>query len=239
MATSNKTKLRNLAVIPARGGSKRLPRKNIADFFGKPIIAHTIDAARESNLFDRIVVSTDDDEIAKIAEQFGGDVDKRPVSLGTDTATVADVCVELIGRLERSGEGYDTLTVLYATAPLRNAEDIRSTYALLAPGKCDFAMAVSEFRQPVAHAMRKDANGDLSLVFPEYLKLRAAEAGTFVAGNGSTYCVGMDVFKSVRDFYGEKMRGHLMPPERSVDIDTADDLKLAQLFGARLGLGAR
>lgn len=237
MPTSTDAK-RHLAVIPARGGSKRLPRKNVADFFGKPIIAYTIEAARSAAIFDRVLVSTEDAEIAEAAKKYGGEVDTRPAALGSDQSTVVDVCMELISRLEARNERYDTLTVLYATAPLRTAEDIKATFALLSPTTCEFSMAVSAFQQPVAHAMRVAKDGALSLVFPELLKVRASDAGTFVSGNGSTYCVAMDAFKRTHDFYGETMRGHLMPPERSVDIDTADDLALALYYGAKLKLGS-
>lgn len=221
---------RHLAVIPARGGSKRLPRKNIIPFLGKPIIAHTIEAAQQSGVFDRVLVSTEDREIAEVASRNGGEVDMRPGALATDAATVTQVCLELLDRLERTGEIYSTLTVLYATAPLRNADDIRATHRLLAEGKCNFAMAVSEFLQPVHQALIATADGVMQPVFPDAVARRASDMPDYVAGNGSTYCVNVTAFKKSPGFYGLPLRGHVMPRERSIDIDTIDDFRLAEFY---------
>jgi CMP-N-acetylneuraminic acid synthetase len=238
MPTSNEATPQHLAVIPARGGSKRLPRKNVIDFLGKPILAYTIAAAKTAGIFSRILVSTDDAEIATLAQKYGAEVDMRPVALGRDDSTVNDVCIDLLDRLATQGESYSTLTVLYATAPLRSADDIRATHALLEPGHCEFAMAVTEFQQPVHQALKSDANGQLKAVFPEIVSRRAEVAGQFFAGNGSTYSVTLSAFRRVKGFYGESLRGHVMPPERSVDIDTAADFELASYYGRKLGLGS-
>jgi CMP-N-acetylneuraminic acid synthetase len=227
---------RHLAVIPARGGSKRLPRKNIVDFFGKPIIAHTMAAAQAAAIFDRIIVSTDDAAIARIAKKWGGEIDSRPPALGTDEATVVDVCLELLDRLRRQGESYDTLTVLYATAPLRTAADIRATLTLLRRRECEFAMAATEFSQPVHQALREEADRLVIPLFPELVNRRAAATGRYFAGNGSTYSVFIDAFRRERGFYGRPLRLHIMPRERSVDIDTAEDLALAKFYGQQAGL---
>jgi CMP-N-acetylneuraminic acid synthetase len=222
---------RHLAVIPARGGSKRLPRKNILNFLGKPIIAYTIEAARESGIFDRVLVSTEDREIAEVAKRHNGEVDVRPEALATDAATITQVCLELLDRLEKSGEAYTTLTVLYATAPLRNAADIRATHALLAEGECDFAMAVTDFAQPVHQALIAKKVSTVIPVFPEAISKRASEMERYVAGNGSTYCVNVNAFKAMPGFYGMPLRVHIMPRDRSIDIDTIDDLRLARFYG--------
>jgi pseudaminic acid cytidylyltransferase len=221
---------RHLAIIPARGGSKRLPRKNIISFLGKPIIAYTIEAAQQSGIFDRILVSTEDSEIASVASTYGIEVDLRASALATDAATVTQVCVELLDRLEHAGETFSTLTVLYATAPLRNADDIRATHKLLSAGQCDFAMAVSEFLQPVHQALIATADGTLRPVFPDAVARRASDMPGYVAGNGSTYCVSVKAFKKSPGFYGVPLRGHVMPRERSIDIDTIDDFRLAEFY---------
>jgi CMP-N-acetylneuraminic acid synthetase len=225
---------RHLAVIPARGGSKRLPRKNIVDFFGKPILAYSIQAARTAKIFDRILVSTDDDEIALAARRFRAEVDRRPLALGGDNKTVVEVCIELLERLTAKNEKFDTLTVLYSTAPLRNALDIKKTHALLQPGRCDYAMAATEFLQPVHQAMLLKADGVVEPVFSGLVNKRASDVGRYVVGNGSTYCAMVPAFLRDRSFTGGRMRAHLMPLERSVDIDTADDLELAWYYGRRL-----
>lgn len=225
---------RHLAVIPARGGSKRLRRKNVIDFLGRPIIAWTLDAAAEAEIFTRVLVSTEDAEIAEIAGQLGGQVDARPEALAGDEIGVAAVCTDLIDRLAAAGESFDTLSVLYATAPLRNAEDVRTTHALLASGTCDYAMAVTEFSQPVHQALRLGDGGTLEPLFPDLVTERKDVAGVFHAGNGSTYCVAMPAFMATRRFYGPGLRGHVMPPERSVDIDTAADYELALVYARQM-----
>lgn len=220
---------RHLAVIPARGGSKRLPRKNIIGFLGKPIIAYTIEAAKASGVFDRVIISTEDKEIADVARRYGGDVDERDAELATDAATIKQVCLELLDRLEQAGEKYDTLSVLYATAPLRNASDIRATHALLSDG-CDFAMAVTEFHQPVHQALILKPVHNIEPVFPELISKRASDVDRYAAGNGSTYCVKVSAFKAKPGFYGAPLRGHIMPRERSIDIDTIEDFRLAEYY---------
>jgi pseudaminic acid cytidylyltransferase len=224
---------RHLAVIPARGGSKRLPRKNIIDFLDRPIISYTIDAAREAGLFDRIVVSTEDEEIAEVAERFGGKVDRRPPDLAGDDVGVAAVCRELIGRFDAAGERYASLTVLYATAPLRRADDVCATFELLEPGVCDYAMAVTEFVQPVHQALTAGPDRILEPVFPDRVRQRKDEQPRYFAGNGSTYSVRMEAFLTTGGFYGSGLRGHVMPLERSIDIDTREDLELALFHAGR------
>ena len=130
---------RRLAIIPARGGSKRLPRKNILPFLGRPIIAHTIEAATESGCFTRILVSTEDEEIADAARAAGADIQQRDPSLATDAATLTDVCLDILASEERAGRAFDTFACLYATAPLRRAEDIVAVTALAERTDIDFA----------------------------------------------------------------------------------------------------
>ena len=129
-----------LAIIPARGGSKRLPRKNIADFHGKPLIQWTIEAAQKSGCFSEIIVSTDDEEIAAVAAKCWAKVERRSVELATDEARVVDVCLDILAK-----RGHTSFACLYATAPLRNSEDICGTVRLVKPFRCDFAMAVAPF----------------------------------------------------------------------------------------------
>jgi N-acylneuraminate cytidylyltransferase len=226
---------RHIAIIPARGGSKRLPRKNVIDFLGKPILGWSLDAAHATGLFDRVLVSTEDAEIAEIARSLGGEVDARPSELGGDAITVADVCVELLQRLAQQGETYATMTVLYATAPLRSAADIRATFELLEPGACDHALAVTEYDHPVHQALTRGKKGDLMAQFPDWVSRRKDTVPAFYCGNGSTYCVGVDDFLKTRSFYGPGMRGHIMPRERSIDIDTRADYELALFYANRGG----
>jgi CMP-N-acetylneuraminic acid synthetase len=228
--------MRRIAIIPARGGSKRLARKNVADFMGRPILTYTIEAARRCALFDRVVVSTEDPEIAAIAAGWSAEVDERPFELATGEATVADVCIELLEREAAGGRDYDVVSVLYATAPLRTADDITAVVSLIEPGRCDFAIAVTEFDLPVHQALRPGDGGSLSPVFPDLVQGRADAAGPIWVDNGSTYAASVPAYREARTFYRPGLRGHFMPRSRSVDVDTADDLAMARHFAARLGI---
>ena len=225
--------MRRIALIPARGGSKRLPRKNIVDFRGRPIIAYTIEAARECGLFAHMVVSTEDDEIADVARRFGAEVHDRPPKLASDTSGVVDVCLDVLARNEETGNAYDVMCCLYPTAPLRTADDITATVRLVRPGECDFAMAVTNFTHSPHQALRVVDGDCLERMWPDLIERRAEQIGELVVGNGSTYAVAVQAFRRHRTFYGPGLRGYIMPRERSVDIDTAADLDFALYYAER------
>lgn len=229
---------KHLAIIPARGGSKRLPRKNVIDFFGQPMISYTIAAAVETGLFDKIIVSTEDDEIAAISEQYGAEISRRPADLATDTSQVKDVCLQLLAEEAAMGRGYETFCCLYATAPLRSAEDIRQTMLPVLEGKADGGMAVSEYTSSPYQALR-EVKGMLEPIFPEYHLLQSQKLDKPVVSNGSTYAMRVDTFLSERTFYCKKLAGYVMPRLRAVDIDDEEELEIAKLFfGALAGSDA-
>ena len=223
-----------IAVIPARGGSKRLPRKNVLEFLGRPLIGFTIDAARNSGCFDRVLVSTEDEEIAEVARQCGADVDRRPNDLATDQARAVDVCLDLLVRERSVGRSWPVMACLYATAPMRTAADIRQTAALLEPRRCDFAMAVSRFPLPPHQALKRGSDSSLSPMWPDLIDRRSNELPELVVDNGSTYVVDVSAFEQHKTFYGPTLRGYEMPRDRSVDIDTREDFEAAlRIAGAR------
>jgi pseudaminic acid cytidylyltransferase len=226
--------MKAVAIIPARGGSKRLPRKNVADFLGRPIIAFTIDAAVESGCFDRVVVSTEDDQIAAVCGRFDVLVDRRSPRLATDTVTLVEVCLDFLDREQEAGRNWDVLACLYATAPLRNSHDIRGTMALIEPGRCGFAMAVTAYGHYPHQALRFADDSSLRPMWPDLVERRVAELPRLRAGNGSTYVVDVQEFRRHRSFYGPNLRGFDMPTSRSIDIDTQEDLDLARCL-AQLG----
>jgi pseudaminic acid cytidylyltransferase len=225
-----------IAIIPARGGSKRLPRKNIADFHGKPVIAYTIEAARDCGCFDRVVVSTEDAEIAAVASSFGAEIVRRSERLATDEARVTDVCLDLLATEEEQGRAWSLMSCLYATAPMRDASDIRQTVALLEPGRHAFAMAVVRFSLPPHQALKLAKNGDLAPMWPDLIEKRSSDLPALVVDNGSTYAVEAQSFRQHRTFYGPGLRGYEMPPQRSIDIDTGDDLAFALWSAQRIGM---
>jgi pseudaminic acid cytidylyltransferase len=227
-----------VAIIPARGGSQRLPRKNIADFLGRPILAYTVAAAIESGCFARVVVSTEDDEIAEVASRIGAVVDRRLPELASHEAGLVDVCLDFLEREEREGRLWQTMACLYATAPLRNAQDIRDTVGLLESERCGFAMAVTSYDHYPHQALKFESGATLTPMWPDIVAKRGSDLPPLRAGNGSTYVVDVAEFRRHRSFYGPNLRGHDMPRARSVDIDTRDDLDFAIWIASRSGFGS-
>ena len=221
--------LQSIAVIPARGGSKRLPGKALIPFRGKPMIVHTIEAALETKRFAKIVVSSDDEEILEVASKSGVSTSKRQASLAEDTVPTAPVLVDVLQQEEKEAHSWDIMACLYATAPLRSAADIVGVMDLLKPGECDFAMAVCKSSQPVHQALTYQ-NDVLLPVWPELIEHNSQEIPEYVFGNGSTYAVSVPVFLERQSLYGPGLRGYLMPQARSVDLDTPEDLSLLNYY---------
>jgi len=225
--------MKKIAIIPARGGSKRLPRKNIIDFCGRPVIAYSIDAARGCGLFDRVMVSTEDSEIADISKAFGAEVIMRPVELASDTASVVDVCLQALDSENSQGRSYDILCCLYATAPLRSADDIKNTVELVASGESDFAMAVTKYHYPPHQAMIMNEAGFMEPMWYDLVSKRSQDVPEMFIDNGSTYVASIREFIELKTFRGPKLKGYLMPQNLSVDIDVVEDLELANYFARR------
>ena len=219
--------MKRIAIIPARGGSKRLPRKNILTFAGRPMIAYSIEAARQSRLFEAVLVSTEDPEIAKVARAEGAEVMARPAELATDTATVNETLLAVLDMLGRAGRSWDQLCCLYATAPLRSAADLIAMQKLLDPPRVCFVMAVSAYGQPPHQAMVRDNKGYLRFQWPELGACRASDLPTFVVDNGSSYWADVEAYRRQRTFYGDSLVGYEMPLNRSIDIDTPEQFDLA------------
>lgn len=218
-----------LAVIPARGGSKRIPRKNIKVFAGRPIIAWSIAAARDSGCFDRIIVSTDDREIADIARDAGADVSfLRPSELADDhTGTMAVVAHAIRWHVD-AGQAPDPVCCLYATAPFVRAEDLRRGREVLDRSGADFAFSVTRYAFPIQRALHVDADGRVEMFQPEHFKTRSQDleeafhdAGQFYWGRAAAWCAGGSLF-------GPAARAVLLPQDRVQDIDTPEDWARAE-----------
>lgn len=215
-----------VCIIPARGGSKRIPRKNIYPFKNRPIISYSIEAAINTDLFEKVVVSTEDQEIATIAGRYGAEIDDRDKDLATDRARVVDVCLEYLTKESKCGNTYDILCCLYPTAPLRNSNDIINTVKVVMGGQWNYSMAVTEFFFQAHQALVEDDNGGLQPMWPELIEKRASDLPKMYVDNGSTYAVRVKDFLLSKTFYGPLLKGYHMPNERSVDLDTERDLKL-------------
>lgn len=226
--------MKAICVIPARGGSKRLPRKNVVDFFGKPMIAYSIEAAKASRRFERVVVSSEDAETLEIARKYGADPVERKSALASDSARISEVLLDFLDQEEKAGRKHDIIGCLLAAAPLRRAEDVAAVIDLIKPGMCDFAMAVTEYDLPPHQALKLEADGALKPMWPNLVDLRDEQVGKLVVDNGSTYAATVDAFRKQRNFYGSPLRGHIMPRERSVDLNSSVDLEIAKVHYRQL-----
>lgn len=219
-----------IAVIPARGGSKRLPRKALITFRNAPMIVHTIRAAQEASCFDAILVSSDDEEILDVSAAAGAMPYLRPAELAEDDVPTVPVLLDVLDAEARLGRSWDILACLYATAPLRTADDIAGVMSLLDPGVCNFAMAVCAADRQVHQALRVGTDGQLVPVWPELLNLNSQDAPRYLFGNGTTYAASVPALQEHKSMYGPGLRGYEMPRSRSVDLDTEEDLALLQYY---------
>ncbi len=226
--------MKNLAVIPARGGSKRLPGKNIRPFLGQPIILHTVSAAIESGLFEKIIVSSDDEEILKITESAGIFAQKRNIDLAGDDIPIAEVCLAVLN--EESKTKYDNLCCLYATAPLRTSDDIRKAYQKLLSPEIEGVTGVTSYGKNPLKALRQGKNDILTPMWPEYARLQSQDLPSLWVDNGSLHWVEVAAFLREKNFYVNKMSGYPMPRNRSIDIDTLEDFQFAEWNAHQLGL---
>jgi CMP-N-acetylneuraminic acid synthetase len=194
------------------------------------MVCYTIEAAIESSIFADIYVSTEDSEIAKISNNCGVKVINRPKQLSTDLSTVVDVCLHAVDYLKEKGKEYDILCVLLATSPLRSSEDIINAYNIFTSQKdSGFLMAVTDYLYDPFIAL-KEVDGYLEPVFPEYTKKKRQELPRVFVDNGVIYIMKISNFLKLRTFYGPKLLKYYMPFERSIDVDTEIEFKLAEYF---------
>ena len=224
--------IKSIAIIPARGGSKRLKRKNIHPIAGKPLVCWTIDAALQSNLFNKILVSTDDEEIARVAADADVTVAQRPATLASDTATCAQVCEWHLQELAREGQFYDRLYCLYATSPLRSADDLKAMDRIFsANDDSNAVIAVTSYSHYPYQAFEQLESGLIQPYWPDLCRKKRSDLPQFVAGNGSSYAINVDTFLRIKDFYTPGLPGvysHYMSRERSIDIDEESDILLLE-----------
>jgi N-acylneuraminate cytidylyltransferase len=222
-----------IAVIPARGGSKRIPRKNIKLFRGKPMIAWSIEAAKDSNLFDHIIVSTDDDEIAEVARQWGAEVPfMRPVELSDDYAGTAPVITHATQWALDQRFDVTAVCCIYATAPFIRVADLKRGCSELESGSWQYVFTATDFAAPIFRSFEQTANGGIQMFFPEHVLTRSQDlpvalhdAGQFYWGRTSAWLQEMSVFD-------RHTRPLLIPRWRVQDIDTKEDWERAEMFAA-------
>tara|TARA_R110001583_G_scaffold185625_1_gene345861 strand:+ start:11795 stop:12487 length:693 start_codon:yes stop_codon:yes gene_type:complete len=220
-----------VAVIPARGGSKRIPRKNIKPFFGKPMIAWSIEAARESGCFDRVIVSTDDDEIADVAREYGAEAPFfRPPELSNDYAGTLPVIRHAVEWLEANGEAPEQVCCLYATAPFVQSTDLSRGLELLLQEGCDYAFSVTSFPFPIQRAVRLTHNNRVAMFQPEHFHTRSQDLEEGYHDAGQFYWGQASAWKAEAQLFGEQSVAVMLPRERVQDIDTPEDWRRAELL---------
>ncbi len=220
----------NLAIIPARGGSKRIPRKNIRSFRGRPIIAWSIDAALASGIFDHVMVSTDDDEIAAVAQACGAEVPfRRAPETSGDHATTAAVLSEVLQRYHALGHRPELACCLYATAPLVRPEDLRQGRDALLNGPFDVIMPVVSFSYPIWRSLKRGEDGRIALNWPQNLNARSQDLPPAYHDAGQWYLFKVSRFLATGVLMGDNSGSVLLPETRVQDIDTEEDWALAEL----------
>lgn len=221
--------MRNLAIIPARSGSKGLKDKNIKLLNGKPLLAYTIEAAKKSGLFDEIMVSTDSREYADIAKKWGANVPfLRSDELSNDTASSWDVVKEVIERYRILGTEFDTVALLQPTSPLRTSNDIVEGYKVLKEKAANFVIGVCEMdHSPLwANTLPEDLSME-NFIRPEVVKMPRQSIPTYYRINGALYIVKVDYLMRTPDIYGDRSFASVMKKENSVDIDSEVDFDIA------------
>jgi len=219
-----------LAVIPARGGSKRLPGKNIRDFAGKPMLAWSVQAAHESGLFDTVMVSTDSEEIAEVARAAGASVPfLRSARTADDHAIILDVMAEVVERYEADGHRFDRLCCILATAPLLQASTLRLAADLMDREGFDTVFPVVAFGYPIQRALRRDAEGRTAMRQPEHYASRSQDLELAYHDAAQFYWMTREVSVARQSIFAGRAGSFIIDAMEAQDIDTLTDWRLAEL----------
>jgi N-acylneuraminate cytidylyltransferase len=220
-----------LCVIPARGGSKRIPGKNIRPFAGKPIIAYSIEAALNSKLFDHVIVSTDDSLIAETAKSFGAEIPfMRPRELSDDFTGTADVIKHAIGWYQERNIAIDYVCCIYATAPFVQIEYLRQGLKLLVENKKSYAFSVTSFAFPIQRALRLTGSGEVEAMWPENIYKRSQDLEHAFHDAGQFYWGTPQAFMNNEVIFSRASHAVVLPRYLVQDIDTLEDWNRAELM---------
>lgn len=216
----------NIAIITARGGSKRIPKKNIKEFCGKPIIAYSIQAALESKVFDEVMVSTDSEEIAELAKKYGASVPfMRSETTSNDFATTADVITEVLENYKKIGKQFETFACIYPTAPFITAEKLCEAIKLL--GGADAVISVVRFSFPPQRAFVV-REGTLAFQYPQYERARSQDLEPIYHDCGQFYMCNSIIFLEKHSLILPRTKPYELPDEEVQDIDTMSDWEIAE-----------
>ncbi len=223
-------KRESIAIITARGGSKRIPKKNIKNFCGKPIIAYSIEAALKSTVFDEVMVSTDSEEIAEIAVKYGAQVPfMRSEKTANDYATTADVLIEVLAEYEKRGDSFSLMSCIYPTAPFVTADRLKQAYEIMKKNKEIFAlMPVVPFSYPPQRGYIME-DGILQMKQPEFLNSRSQDLETLYHDCGQFYFYRVREYRQSKGQYSKGIYPLILNEMEVQDIDNEMDWKLAEL----------
>jgi len=214
----------NICVIPARGGSKRIPRKNIKEFNGKPIIAYSIEAALKSNCFSQVIVSTDDDEISEVAKKYGALVPfVRPDELSNDYAGTIPVIKHAIEWMEDNNNYIENVCCLYATAPFIQSKIISKAYQQLQDSNSDYCFSVTSFSFPIQRAIKIVQGDKVNMFYPEHFNTRSQDLEEAYHDAGQFYWGKAQAFKDESPLFSEVATPYVLPRYLVQDIDTMED----------------
>lgn len=223
--------MENLIIIPARGGSKRIPRKNIKSFLGKPLIAHTIDACLKAQLASKVIVSTDDEEIANISVKFGADIYFRSKNLAKDNVHSVHVVLDYLNYCKERGIIVNRAMMTFATSPLRTHEDIDAAFELL-DDTCDSVVSVCSFDKPES-SLRRLKNNMIEPVVSgiKYFETQSQDIKyPLFEVNGSIYVSRPRHLVKTKSFHMGRVKPYIMNKSKSIDINNIDDFRLAELI---------
>lgn len=222
--------MRILAIIPARGGSKRIPRKNIREFAGRPMIQHSIDAARLAGCFEEIMVSTDDEEIAQIARHAGAKVPfMRSEATANDFATTADVINEVLDSYAAQGREFDAICCLYATAPFVTPRRLLQGAAIIENGEAKGAFTCVRYSYPIQRCLVRDDEGYVKMMFPEYATTRTQDLQPTYHDAGQFYFITVESFRKHNTLWAPQTLPIELPESEVQDIDTPEDWEIAEM----------
>ena len=221
---------KSIAIIPARGGSKRIPGKNIKPFNGRPIIAYSIEAALKSGCFDEVMVSTDDGEIAEVAGEYGAVVPfVRSSANSDDHATLAQVCKEVLEQYKDDGIVFDLFCCILPTAPFVSAANLQKGKQILLESAADSVVTVAKFSYPAQRALKLDEKGTMSMIWPEFYESRSQDLPPAYHDAGQFYWMRSKSLLDQMRFFAANSIALPLSEMEAQDIDTLDDWQLAEL----------
>lgn len=224
--------MKSIAIIPVRAGSTRVKKKNFLDFYGKPLFVYTYEHAKNSNLFEKIVISTESKEVLDICEKYDIEVEyTRPEKLADGSISLDDVCLDVLSFYKEKGLVFDHMCLLWATAPMRDDNDIKNAFALLTSDHiANAVIAVTKYYFSPYCAVTSNSDGTMNPVMPEQFWLGSHAWPETLVDCGSMSWVNVNVFEKEKSWMPTNSKPYIMPRYKCVDLDTEEDLELLRMY---------